>query len=332
MPNFTVASSVSPNHQGNNSINAAQILAVRDPSIVVPASDMPRSVAPLVSSSTQQPVSTSSQSSASQSSFIHSTQMGSNNGGTGRATSQSSLLPTRTLSQLQQPMSVLPGQSYGPQAPPPLQSISSQAATTRNHIQSVTQAFMHLRQYFADNYRQQHHRSRRVRGRIDSMASGSTSMDYDDDNDDVDGEDDDDQTNSDDSDECEEDSPPPQRRTGGTRNPRHNLQQQQQQQQQQRYYGIDPLLNSNDYPAAHSHFRYKIVCNLNCRFCDKLLCMRGMKAILLADTKVELYSTDTPPGGVSLVNDAYITENCRCRIHDVACLGWYFTIIVNYCY
>jgi hypothetical protein len=47
-----------------------------------------------------------------------------------------------------------------------------------------------------------------------------------------------------------------------------------------------------------------------------------MKAILLADTKVELYSTDSPPcGDVAFVNADYATDNCRCRIHDVACLG-----------
>lgn len=43
------------------------------------------------------------------------------------------------------------------------------------------------------------------------------------------------------------------------------------------------------------HFRYKIVCLLTCRSCGQELCNRGMKAILLADTKVELYSTDCPP-------------------------------------
>lgn len=38
---------------------------------------------------------------------------------------------------------------------------------------------------------------------------------------------------------------------------------------------------------------------------------------------VELFSTDVPPSGVSLVNDDYMTRKCRCRIRDVACLGWY---------
>ncbi|KAJ3045288.1 Protein fam72a [Rhizophlyctis rosea] len=46
-----------------------------------------------------------------------------------------------------------------------------------------------------------------------------------------------------------------------------------------------------------------------------------MKAILLGNTKVELYSTDTPPVGVQLVWQDYVTQNCLCRIRDAACLG-----------
>jgi len=71
----------------------------------------------------------------------------------------------------------------------------------------------------------------------------------------------------------------------------------------------------------HSQFHSKIVCQLYCKSCDVTLCRRGMKAILLADTKVELYSTDTPPKGVQLVGQDYMTRNCHCCIRDVACLG-----------
>jgi hypothetical protein len=46
-----------------------------------------------------------------------------------------------------------------------------------------------------------------------------------------------------------------------------------------------------------------------------------MKAILLADMAVELFSTDLPPTGVALVNDDYQTRKCHCRIRDVACFG-----------
>lgn len=45
-----------------------------------------------------------------------------------------------------------------------------------------------------------------------------------------------------------------------------------------------------------------------------------MKAILLADANVELYSTDSPPKGVQLVEDDYTTANCRCKIRDLACM------------
>ncbi|XP_060701028.1 protein FAM72A isoform X3 [Chiloscyllium punctatum] len=42
-------------------------------------------------------------------------------------------------------------------------------------------------------------------------------------------------------------------------------------------------------------FKNKLVNLLCCKFCDNVLCARGMKAVLLADTDVELYSTDIPP-------------------------------------
>ncbi|KAJ3098560.1 Protein fam72b [Phlyctochytrium bullatum] len=75
-------------------------------------------------------------------------------------------------------------------------------------------------------------------------------------------------------------------------------------------------------PAAsvHPQFRSKTVCKLFCRHCDALVCTRGMKAILLGDTRVELYSTDAVPGEVQMVERDYVTRNCRCRIRDIACL------------
>src|SRR5690606_13030310 len=42
-------------------------------------------------------------------------------------------------------------------------------------------------------------------------------------------------------------------------------------------------------------YRTKIVFNLSCIYCLQKVCFRGMKAILLSDLKVELYSTDFPP-------------------------------------
>ncbi|KAJ3315220.1 Protein fam72a [Blyttiomyces sp. JEL0837] len=108
--------------------------------------------------------------------------------------------------------------------------------------------------------------------------------------------------------------------------------------------------------SVRPQFRGKIVCNLSCGDCSVLVvsvqfryfcdfsgawkarpvplfltvyldhnfskkCKRGMKAILLADTNVELFSTDSPPIGVQMVNDDYVTRNCHCRIRDVACLN-----------
>ncbi|KAJ9082363.1 hypothetical protein DSO57_1005228 [Entomophthora muscae] len=69
-----------------------------------------------------------------------------------------------------------------------------------------------------------------------------------------------------------------------------------------------------------NHFRGKTVCKLYCNTCSTLVCNRGMKAMLLADTKVELFSTDSPPRLVQLVYNDYLTPNCLCRIRNVACL------------
>ncbi|KAF9937437.1 Protein fam72a [Mortierella alpina] len=80
-------------------------------------------------------------------------------------------------------------------------------------------------------------------------------------------------------------------------------------------------LSNNISPSLHPQFRAKAVCRLTCKSCLSDVCMRGMKAILLADSRVELYSTDRPPRGVQLVYDDYRTRNCKCRIRDVACLG-----------
>jgi hypothetical protein len=74
-------------------------------------------------------------------------------------------------------------------------------------------------------------------------------------------------------------------------------------------------------PSVHPQFRAKSVCMLHCTHCTTSLCKRGMKAILLGNTRVELFSTDVPPMGVQLVYVDYTTDNCMCRIRDAACLG-----------
>ncbi|XP_059509281.1 protein FAM72A [Stegostoma tigrinum] len=68
-------------------------------------------------------------------------------------------------------------------------------------------------------------------------------------------------------------------------------------------------------------FKNKLVNLLCCKFCDNVLCARGMKAVLLADTDVELYSTDIPPTrAVDFVGNCYLTESCKCKVKDIACL------------
>lgn len=44
-------------------------------------------------------------------------------------------------------------------------------------------------------------------------------------------------------------------------------------------------------------FDDRCVSVLCCRFCQQVLSTRGMKAVLLADTDIDLYSTDIPPSG-----------------------------------
>ena len=47
----------------------------------------------------------------------------------------------------------------------------------------------------------------------------------------------------------------------------------------------------------HPSFQSKSVYELRCNICEALVCARGMRAILLADRNVQLYSTDLPPPG-----------------------------------
>ncbi|KAI7872792.1 FAM72 protein-domain-containing protein [Spinellus fusiger] len=66
---------------------------------------------------------------------------------------------------------------------------------------------------------------------------------------------------------------------------------------------------------------FKKVYRLHCRHCSGRLSVRSMKAILLADTRVELYSTDLPSRSVQLLDKDYTTRTCGCFIRDFACLG-----------
>ncbi|PIA15398.1 hypothetical protein COEREDRAFT_74847 [Coemansia reversa NRRL 1564] len=68
--------------------------------------------------------------------------------------------------------------------------------------------------------------------------------------------------------------------------------------------------------------RSKSACRLYCRYCHNNVCLKGMRALLLADNRIELFSTDMPPMlRIQLVGADYTTRSCRCNIRNVACLG-----------
>lgn len=85
--------------------------------------------------------------------------------------------------------------------------------------------------------------------------------------------------------------------------------------------GVNARAANSNISSGRHPFMSKTVCELSCKHCTTTICRRGMKAILLADTAVELFSTDNPPMGAQLVNDDYTTASCACRIRDVACLS-----------
>lgn len=91
----------------------------------------------------------------------------------------------------------------------------------------------------------------------------------------------------------------------------------------QTYFSTGRSRNSNNSAATNSPLRNKIVYNLHCAYCQTHICGRAMRAILLADTKVELYSTDIPPSRLRLLDDDRMTQGCNCRIRDTACQTWY---------
>eukprot|EP00729_Bicosta_minor_P014163 gene14163-2510_t len=68
-------------------------------------------------------------------------------------------------------------------------------------------------------------------------------------------------------------------------------------------------------------FGEKAVNELSCKYCCSDLSRRGMRALLLADHAVELFSTDGEPRGCALVGNSFSTDQCNCCISDVCCLG-----------
>ncbi|XP_010611390.1 protein FAM72A isoform X2 [Fukomys damarensis] len=68
-------------------------------------------------------------------------------------------------------------------------------------------------------------------------------------------------------------------------------------------------------------FKDRCVSILCCKFCKQVLSSRGMKAVLLADTDIDLFSTDIPPTkAVDFIGRCYFTEICKCKLKDIACL------------
>ncbi|XP_056886246.1 protein FAM72A isoform X3 [Takifugu flavidus] len=62
--------------------------------------------------------------------------------------------------------------------------------------------------------------------------------------------------------------------------------------------------------TSNANFKNKCVTQVNCIYCDSLLCTRGMKAVLLADTEVELFSTDIPPNRGNVVG-YHVVAPCK---------------------
>ena len=73
---------------------------------------------------------------------------------------------------------------------------------------------------------------------------------------------------------------------------------------------------------VHPTFRTHPVVRLDCKYCERNLCVRGMPAVLSPDAYPELYLTDVPPeNAVQTIGPDYPFKTCDCRTRDVACLG-----------
>jgi len=99
-----------------------------------------------------------------------------------------------------------------------------------------------------------------------------------------------------------------------------------------------PATNARRDSSMHPSFRNKHVLELSCSCCDSVLTDRAMSAILLADTSVQLFSTDLTPPGCAEVGDDYRTGHCACRIRDLCCLhgcgntvGYHVVLPCNSC-
>ncbi|KAL8589394.1 hypothetical protein ACOMHN_021546 [Nucella lapillus] len=67
-------------------------------------------------------------------------------------------------------------------------------------------------------------------------------------------------------------------------------------------------------------FWSRIVYILECRACGEEVSRRAMRAILLADKRIELFSTDFPDcNAIGVVPDIFTTAHCYCKIQKIAC-------------
>lgn len=79
--------------------------------------------------------------------------------------------------------------------------------------------------------------------------------------------------------------------------------------------------SSSDKISANPSIHNEEVYALDCTFCSNSVCERGMKCFLIADEKIELYSTDQVDRNlVDLTDEKFRTEKCKCQIQNMACL------------
>jgi len=74
--------------------------------------------------------------------------------------------------------------------------------------------------------------------------------------------------------------------------------------------------------SLHPSFGKNSVYILDCRACGETVCRRGMLAVLVADGRTELFSTDRyDRSSVGVIPDVFTTEKCKCRIQHLGCLS-----------
>jgi len=75
---------------------------------------------------------------------------------------------------------------------------------------------------------------------------------------------------------------------------------------------MDVAFDASDRKQLHPFFHEKAVVEICCAYCNQKLSNRGMQAFLLADTKVNLFSTDIAPKRLAF----FYIYLCCCRSVD----------------